>query len=41
VDAGDFCVLDVETSGGSMEAIPVGFELLLTGGQLRCRANKM
>jgi uncharacterized protein YprB with RNaseH-like and TPR domain len=31
MDASDFCVLDVETSGGSMDNIPVGFNLLLTG----------
>jgi uncharacterized protein YprB with RNaseH-like and TPR domain len=27
----DCCVLDVETSGGSMNNIPVGFNLLVTG----------
>ncbi len=31
MESGDFCVLDVETTGGSMENIPVGFTLLLTG----------
>ncbi len=30
---GDFCVIDVETTGGSMDNIPVGFELLLTGAR--------
>ena len=34
MDAGDFCVIDVETAGGSMNNIPEGFQLLLTG--LRC-----
>ena len=29
--AGDFCVLDVETAGGSMNNFPDGFRLLLTG----------
>ena len=31
MDAGDFIVIDVETSGGSMNNIPAGFQLLLTG----------
>ncbi len=31
MDAGDFLVLDVETSGGSMQNFPEGFRLLLTG----------
>jgi hypothetical protein len=31
MDAGDFCVLDVETTGGSMSNIPVDFRLLVTG----------
>ncbi len=31
MDAGDFIVLDVETSGGSMNNFPEGFQLLLTG----------
>ena len=30
---GDFSVIDVETTGGSMDNIPVGFELLLTGAR--------
>ncbi len=31
MDAGEFLVLDVETSGGSMQNFPEGFRLLLTG----------
>ena len=31
MDAGDFLVIDIETSGGSMQNIPEGFNLLLTG----------
>lgn len=31
MDAGDFMALDVETSGGSMNNFPKGFQLLLTG----------
>lgn len=31
MDANDFCVLDVETAGGSMNNFPAGFQLLLTG----------
>mgnify|MGYP004201057443 CR=1 FL=1 len=27
----DFLVIDVETTGGSMDNIPVGFTLLVTG----------
>ena len=34
MDGGDFCVIDIETAGGSMNNIPEGFQLLLTG--LRC-----
>ncbi len=30
---GDICVIDVETSGGSMQNIPAGFRLLLTGAR--------
>ncbi len=30
---GDFSVIDVETAGGSMDNIPVGFQLLLTGAR--------
>ena len=30
---GGFCVIDVETSGGSMDNIPAGFRLLLTGAR--------
>jgi len=37
MDMGDFLVIDIETTGGSMDNIPVGFELLVTG--LR-RANR-
>jgi hypothetical protein len=37
MDAGDFLVIDIETTGGSMSNIPVGFVLLVTG--LR-RANR-
>ena len=31
MDSGDFCVIDIETTGGSMNNIPEGFRLLLTG----------
>ena len=31
MDAGDFMVIDVETAGGSMNNIPHGFTLLVTG----------
>lgn len=31
MDAGDFLVIDIETSGGSMQNIPEGFNLLVTG----------
>ena len=37
MNTGDFLVIDVETTGGSMDNIPVGFDLLVTG--LR-RANR-
>ena len=33
VQEGDFSVIDVETTGGSMDNIPVGFQLLLTGAR--------
>jgi DNA polymerase elongation subunit (family B) len=31
MDAGDFLVIDIETSGGSMQNIPEGFNLLVAG----------
>ncbi|MDA0797845.1 MAG: ribonuclease H-like domain-containing protein [Chloroflexi bacterium] len=31
MDTGDFLVIDIETSGGSMQNIPEGFNLLVTG----------
>jgi hypothetical protein len=31
MDTGDFIVIDIETSGGSMQNIPEGFNLLVTG----------
>ena len=31
MDPSDFCVLDIETAGGTWERFPEGFDLLLTG----------
>ena len=31
MDPGDFCVLDVETAGGTWSSFPQGFDLLLAG----------
>jgi hypothetical protein len=37
MDAGDFIVIDIETTGGSINNIPEGFQLLVTGSRRASR----